>query len=60
MIIQHLHPKLKEIKKILNRQYSSKGNINKEILQREIEPLLPNGFIILTNPMNGFLYITRN
>jgi hypothetical protein len=54
-----MYPNLTEIKKILGRQYSSKGTKDKEQLRKEIEPLLPNGFIILTNHTNGYLYITR-
>jgi hypothetical protein len=47
------------IKRILGRQYNSKGTKNKEQLKKEIETLLPNGFIVLINPSNGYLYVTR-
>lgn len=59
MLSTHEQQQLYEIKRKLNKQYSSKGNANKELLQKELQPLLPDGFIILTNPFTGYLYITR-
>ena len=47
----------KEIRKLLGRQYLSKGNRSIDELKAEIEKYLPEGNILKVNKNTGFLFI---
>ena len=56
-----MFPSGTEVRRILGRQYSSKSKYPKDRneLKRQIEELLPNGYIVRFNELTGYIYITK-
>lgn len=49
----------KLIRKLIDKQYSSKANKNKDEIMEELKKVLTPEYEVKLNNMTGFLYITK-
>lgn len=56
-----MFPNGTEVRRILGRQYSSKSKYcrDRNELKRQIEALLPAGYIVRFSELTGYIYITK-
>ena len=49
----------KLVRKLIDKQYSSKANKSKDEILEEIKKILPSEYVVKLNVNTGFLYITK-